>query len=171
MADDRSACGNLRRLPCVWMRCGTSKAAVFYARDLPAAPTELDANEPFKQQLAVIRLALGPSIGQGGVSNKVVPKMTLLSLPLAGGAIHTGTFISRKCHDAIGVLGAAAEVTACAEAGPLCDGRVQLAERSEISVEHPGAEFTIRLRPGRKGIPAALLRTARPLFRDEVLIP
>jgi 4-oxalomesaconate tautomerase len=66
-------------------------------------------------------------MGLGDVSAKVVPKMTLVSPALAGGSLNTRTFIPRKCHDAIGVLGAVSVASACVVPGTvmqgLCDGR------------------------------------------------
>ncbi|WP_199104524.1 4-oxalomesaconate tautomerase [Aquitalea sp. ASV11] len=137
------------------------------------SPAELDANDSFKRELEAIRLAIGPRMGLGDVSERVVPKMTLIAAPINGGAIHTRTFIPKKCHDAIGVLGAASVATACADpatvAGALAvvDGAT-----AAISVEHPTGEFTIRLTPQPDAAPAvALIRTARPLFRGHVLLP
>lgn len=136
------------------------------------SPAELDANLAFRQRLEAIRLAAGPRMGLGDVQRKVVPKMTLVSAPRDGGAIHTRTFIPHRCHDAIGVLGAASVATVCAQPGSVCDGLAVPAAHGAVSVEHPTGEFTIQLSPGSDGVPAvALLRTARPLFRGEVLIP
>ncbi|MFC3533276.1 4-oxalomesaconate tautomerase [Vogesella facilis] len=135
-------------------------------------PAELDANLPFKQRLEQIRLAIGPRMGLGDVRNKVVPKMTLIAPPRHGGVIHTRSFIPHKCHDAIGVLGAASVASACVQPGTVCDGVAQLADPALLSVEHPGGEFSIRLRHGADGIPGvSLLRTARPLFRGAVQLP
>lgn len=136
------------------------------------SPAELDANLAFRQRLEAIRLAAGPRMGLGDVQRKVVPKMTLVSAPRDGGAIHTRTFIPHRCHDAIGVLGAASVATVCAQPGSVCDGLAAPAADGAISVEHPTGEFTIQLTPGDDDVPAvALLRTARALFRGEVLIP
>jgi len=136
------------------------------------SPAELDAHDSFKQQLEAIRLAIGPRMGLGDVSHRVVPKMTLIAAPIAGGAIHTRTFIPKKCHDAIGVLGAASVATACVDPATVAAGLAVLAGGEAVSVEHPSGEFTIRLTPQGDAAPAvALIRTARPLFRGEVLLP
>ncbi len=52
-------------------------------------------------------------MGLGDVRSKVVPKMTLVAPPSAGGDLATRTFIPHKCHAAIGVLGAVTVGTAC----------------------------------------------------------
>lgn len=136
------------------------------------SPAQLNADSALKQRLESLRLALGPRMGLGDVSNKVVPKLTLIAPPLGEGALHTRTFIPKTCHDAIGVLGAASVATACATPGTVCDGVARLTDPQLVSVEHPSGEFSIQLHypPGQP--PAvALLRTARPLFRGEVLLP
>lgn len=139
------------------------------------APAELDGNTALKRKVEAIRLAVGPLMGLGDVAGKVVPKMTLISAPRDGGHLNTRTFIPKKCHDAIGVLGAASVATAFADGDTVCGGLGGgLAAPCDISVEHPTGEFTIRLfvDPQETRAPAvALLRTARPLFEGSVLAP
>ncbi|HJW07149.1 MAG TPA: 4-oxalomesaconate tautomerase [Rhodanobacter sp.] len=135
------------------------------------SPAELDANAPLKARVEEIRLLAGESMGLGDVRNKVVPKMSLIAAPHEGGAIATRTFIPKKCHDAIGVLGAASVATACADADTICRDLVVPPGDGAFSVEHPTGEFTIKLFDNQDGAPGiALLRTARPLFRGEVLV-
>ena len=50
---------------------------------------ELDANEALKAKLESIRLLCGPLMNLGDVSDKTVPKMTMVSVPQNGGAIST----------------------------------------------------------------------------------
>lgn len=142
-------------------------------------PAELDANAALKARIESIRLQAGQRMGLGDVSAKVVPKMTLVSPARDGGALSTRTFIPRKCHDAIGVLGAVSVASACVVPGTVMAGLCAIAPDAEhrlhdLSVEHPTGEFTVRLLmddTGRDIAGAALLRTARPLFRGEVLVP
>lgn len=149
------------------------------ARDLGVSgyetPGELDANPTLKQRIEGIRLAAGPMMGLGDVETKVIPKMTLVAPAREGGDLCTRTFIPRKCHDAIGVLGAASVATAFADSQTICAGApVGKAERRDVSIEHPTGEFTIRLSLSSESAAApavALLRTARPLFSGEVLAP
>ena len=49
----------------------------------------------------------------GDVTDKTVPKMTMVSPAIDGGAIMTRTFIPHRCHKTIGVLGAVSVATAC----------------------------------------------------------
>ena len=139
-------------------------------------PQALDADGVLKARIERIRLQAGTLMGLGDVTNKVIPKMTLVARAIDGGAIHTRTFIPKRCHDAIGVLGAVSVASACVIEGSVAAG---LAERSggreqDLSIEHPSGEFTVRLalgdRPGEFDS-VALLRTARALFRGQVVLP
>lgn len=141
------------------------------------SPAELDAHAPLKARLESIRLQAGPRMRLGDVAAKVVPKMTLLAPPRAGGVVHTRTFIPHVCHASIGVLGAVTVATTCVLPGTVADGiAAPPAAGGVCSVEHPGGEFTVTLDLDRNGpLPvvrrAGLLRTARLLARGEVCIP
>ena len=132
------------------------------------APAELEANEALRRKLEAIRLKAGPLMNLGDVSDKTVPKMTMVSKARNGGTISTRTFIPHRCHDAIGVLGAVSVATACllsegpaAELATLPEGR----EKS-LSIEHPTGEMTVVATLDADGnlLKAAILRTARKLF-------
>jgi 4-oxalomesaconate tautomerase len=142
------------------------------------SPDDLNANDEMKARLENVRLAMGPMMNLGDVTGKVVPKMSLVSAPLHGGAINTRTFIPRICHPAVGVLGAVSVATACLFPGSITDGIAQVPEGDtrEMSVEHPTGEFSVTLETSRedgqlKVNRAGLLRTARLLSRGEVFIP
>jgi 4-oxalomesaconate tautomerase len=138
------------------------------------APGELDANAALKARIERIRREAGPRMRLGDVTRKVVPKMTLIAPAQGGGAIHTRTFIPLVCHEAIGVLGAVSVASACLLEGSVAAGiaggspdRVQ-----DLSIEHPSGELTVRLTRGAgpgEIASAALLRTARALFRGVVI--
>lgn len=49
----------------------------------------------------------------GDVSQRTVPKMTLIAEPRHGGAISSRTFIPHRCHASIGVFGAVSVASAC----------------------------------------------------------
>ena len=138
-------------------------------------PTELDADVALKARIEAIRLKAGGLMGLGDVTHKVVPKMTLVSSPRGGGALNTRTFIPKRCHDAIGVLGAVSVASICVFPGSVTAGLVALAPAPlhDVSVEHPTGEFTVRLLMDASQTAitgAALLRTARPLFKGQVLV-
>lgn len=130
-------------------------------------PEALDANAPLRAKLESIRLKAGPLMNLGDVTQKSVPKMTMVSPARSGGAISTRTFIPHKCHNTIGVLGAVSVATACllpdgpaARIATIPDG-----DEKSISVEHPTGEMTVIVTI-RDGVvtDAAVLRTARKLF-------
>ena len=140
------------------------------------APRVLDDNAGLKARVERIRLLAGPLMGLGDVTHKVVPKMTLVAPAIEGGSIHTRTFIPKRCHDAIGVLGAVSVASACVLDGSVAaslPGRSGAREQ-DLSIEHPSGEFTVRLALGHRAgefDSVALLRTARALFRGAVVIP
>jgi 4-oxalomesaconate tautomerase len=152
-------------MPCVVMR----------AADLGVSgqetPAELDANESLKARLEAIRLKAGPLMNLGDIAAKSIPKMTMVSKAMAGGAISTRTFIPHKCHDAIGVLGAVSVATACLLAsGPAAEiAVIPYGDEKLISVEHPTGEMSViaTVRDGQV-TNAAVLRTARKLFDGRV---
>ena len=142
------------------------------------SPQELDANVELKRKVESIRLQVGPRMNLGDVSNKVVPKMSLIAPARAGGHVSTRTFIPHDCHAAIGVLGAVSVATACILPGSVTEGiaTVPAGSIKQMSVEHPTGEFSVTLEVG--GTPerptvekAGLLRTARLLFKGELMIP
>ncbi len=153
-------------MPCVVMR----------ASDLgitgDEAPDTLEANADLKAQLERIRLACGPLMNLGDVTEKTVPKMTMVSAPQAGGAISTRTFIPHRCHKTIGVLGTVSVATACllkqAPAHQLAN--CGTGPRRALSIEHPGGEMTVLARLDDMGHvqTAAIMRTARKLMDGRV---
>ncbi|MFZ1006080.1 MAG: 4-oxalomesaconate tautomerase [Candidatus Sulfotelmatobacter sp.] len=143
------------------------------------SPAELDSDKKFKSRLEEIRLLAGERMGLGDVRLKVVPKMTLIAPPRDGGDLATRTFIPHKCHAAIGVLGAVTVGTACVLPGSIASGIVPATESSvkRISVEHPSGEFSLEIEVEDTAssrllvIRSSLIRTARALFRGDVLVP
>jgi 4-oxalomesaconate tautomerase len=145
------------------------------------SPTELEANADLKGRIEKIRLAAGALMNLGDVANKTVPKMSLVSAPLAGGAINTRTFIPHRVHEAIGVLGSVSVATACMLPGSVAE---QVSGMSvgdgvcRLDVEHPTGFFTVEMDVADSAKyesftvnRAALLRTARLLMRGEVMVP
>ena len=153
-------------MPCVVMR----------ATDLEISGNEtreaLESNEKLRGKLEAIRLKAGHLMNLGDVKNKTIPKMTMVSAPLSGGAISTRTFIPHRCHASIGVLGAVSVATACLlDEGPAAalavipEGQIK-----NIKVEHPIGETTIVANIDEEGAVsgAAILRTARKLFDGRI---
>ena len=138
---------------------------------------ELNADTRLKQRLEALRLKTGQLMGLGDVGKKSFPKMTLVSRPLAGGALSTRSFIPHVCHDAIGVLAAVTVGTACVLDGSVTEGIAVMPSGypKVVSVEHPTGEFSVELgidpANPQQVTRAALLRTARLIMRGEVMVP
>lgn len=137
---------------------------------------QLEANSSLRSKLEKIRLAAGPMMNLGDVSDKTVPKMTMVCAPQNGGAITTRTFIPHRCHASIGVLGAVSVATACMLPDSPAAQFAVLAEGAEktVQVEHPIGETTVVMSAtisssGQVEVSkAAILRTARKLFEGTV---
>jgi 4-oxalomesaconate tautomerase len=140
-------------------------------------PSELDGDPQFKACLEMIRIAAGKRMGLGDVRSKVIPKMTLIAAPCGKAHVATRTFIPRKCHAAIGVLGALTVATACILPGSIAEGiaKIPAGRVKRLSVEHPSGEFTVEIEVNDKKVPieivrSSLVRTARALFTGHVWV-
>lgn len=133
---------------------------------------ELEQNETLKIKLESIRLQAGKMMNLADVTNKTVPKMTMLSPPRNGGCVSTRTFIPHRCHASIGVLGAVSVATACILPGSPAHSLANIPQGSNktMPIEHPIGEMTVILDVNDQGEVknAAILRTARKLFDGEV---
>jgi 4-oxalomesaconate tautomerase len=143
------------------------------------SPADLEADEQLKARVESIRLQAGKRMNLGDVTKKTVPKMSLVAPARSGGVIATRTFIPHRVHEAIGVLGAVSVATACMLPGSVAaqvSGLEPGTDSRSLDVEHPTGYFTVDIELDTSGeVPevrrAALLRTARPLMRGEVLVP
>ncbi len=153
-------------MPCVILRAGDMGIRG------AETPQELDANNELRQKLERLRLACGPLMNLGDVRGKTVPKMTIVSNPLNGGAISTRSFIPHHCHKSIGVLAAVSVATACLLRGSTAYGISQCGNGKEryLSVEHPSGEMTVvaTLDANAQIETTAILRTARKLMDGEI---
>lgn len=132
---------------------------------------ELDGNTALKRRLEDIRLQVGPLMNLGDVTEKSVPKMSLVSAPMHHGCISTRTFIPHRCHASIGVLGAVSVATAAITPGTIAYPLAEVPDGDEktLPVEHPTGEMTVVAYMNGDGLQsAALLRTARKLFEGTV---
>ena len=159
-------------MPVVIMRADALGVTGYETRDV------LNADAPLKARIEGIRLLAGHRMNLGDVTKKVVPKMSLVAPPRAGGTLCSRTFIPHDCHAAVGVLGAVTLATAAVLPGSVAHdvAQVPAGNPKRISVEHPTGEFSVELETAdtATGIVvrrAALLRTARMLMRGDILIP
>ena len=153
-------------MPCVVFRASDVGATGYEDRET------LDAAEELKARIESIRLKAGPLMNLGEVTTKSVPKMMLIAPPANGGAVTVRSFIPRRAHASVGVLGAVSVATACLVPGSAAAGVavVPAGDHKLLSVEHPTGEISCLLEMGRTGevASAALLRTARKLLDGEI---
>jgi 4-oxalomesaconate tautomerase len=114
----------------------------------------------------------------GDVKTQTVPKMILVAPPRQGGVISTRSFIPHRAHATIGVFAALSVATACLLPESPAHGLAQIPDGQTklMMVEHPtGASpvsITTEAKNGRIEVTeAAIISTARALFRGEVLVP
>ncbi len=143
------------------------------------SPAELEVDAGLKARIESIRLEAGERMNLGDVTNKTVPKMSLVAPGRGAGVICTRTFIPHRVHEAIGVLGSVSVATACRLPGSVAQqvaAATPAAGAVSLDIEHPSGFFTVEIDLAvRGGDPhvqrAALLRTARLLMRGEVFVP
>lgn len=148
-------------MPCVVLLASDAGITGYETRE------ELEANQPLRERLESLRLSCGHLMKLGDVTEKTVPKMTMVSPPTSGGCINTRTFIPHRCHASIGVLGAVTVATACLLEGSPAHGIAAISdgETKVLAVEHPiGATTIIAKMEDETVISSAILRTARKLF-------
>lgn len=137
---------------------------------------ELEANTGLGARVESIRLAIGPLMNLGDVTNQTVPKMSILAPARDGGLVSTRTFIPHRVHESIGVLGAVSVATACMIDGSVAAriaGVADAATSLEVVVEHPSGFFTVQMEVDRSSgeivvTKSALLRTARLLMSGDI---
>lgn len=139
-------------------------------------PSDLEADSALRERLETIRLAAGSLMNLGDVRDTTVPKLTMVSPPVAGGHINTRTFIPHRCHEAIGVLGAVSVATAARLPGSPAAEVARAGSGPTMVCEHPTGAFaaSVELDVGADGSVevhrAGIVRTARKLM-DGVVFP
>jgi len=132
------------------------------------SPELLEVNQNLRNRLEVIRLHCGFLMNLGDVTEKSIPKITMVSKARAGGAIATRTFIPHRCHKTIGVLGAVSVATACLLEGSCAYGlaRRGTGPRRILAIEHPTGALSVVVSLNETGMVehTAILRTARKLM-------
>lgn len=133
------------------------------------SPEALEADTALKARIESIRLQAGRLMNLGEVAAKSVPKMTLVSPPVQGGAIHTRSFIPHRVHAGIGVLAAVSVATACLLPESPAARLANLPPDGRFLIEHPGGatDVLLDIRDGQM-TGAGTLRTARKLFDGRV---
>lgn len=142
--------------------------------------SELDADLSLKARLESIRLQIAEKAGLGDVREKVLPKIALVASPRNKGVIASRYFTPWSCHSAYAVTGAL-----CLSAASIIPSTVvhRLArpnptEPNLVTIEQPAGTLDIRLQiegdlqvAEPRITSAGLIRTARKLFKGNVLLP
>jgi 4-oxalomesaconate tautomerase len=157
-------------MPCIVLRAADVGATGYETRD----ELEGDGLAAMRATIEAIRLAAGPLMNLGDVSQKSVPKLMLVAPPRNGGAVTVRSFIPHRAHASVGVLAAVSVATACLlEGSPAAEvARIPEGERKTLSVEHPTGEMSCVLEVNEAGevVSSALLRTARKLMDGVVFV-
>ena len=128
---------------------------------------DLESNLELRNFLEKLRISCGKLMKLGDVTEKTVPKMTIVSNAKSEGIINTRTFIPHRCHSSIGVFGAISVATACLldksianQISSIPDGNTKI-----CSIEHPSGQTQVVTKTNQQEIiSTAILRTARKLF-------
>ncbi len=141
-------------------------------------PETMEADAGLKARVEAIRLEAGLLMNLGDVTDKSVPKISLIAPAQNGGTVATRTFIPHRVHEAIGVFGAVSVATACVLKGSVANDLLGIEAQGavELEIEHPTGFFTVSMDIKGEGKAlligrSALLRTARKLMSGEVFVP
>ena len=138
---------------------------------------EINPNKELFARIEKIRKEVGQRMGFGDVSDKVIPKVGLLSPPRDGGTIASRYLTPHALHAAHAVTGAVCVASACALEGTIAHelAKPDSANPRTIWIEHPSGQVDVLLQTRGKGadmdVIAGTLRTARPIMKGEVLVP
>ncbi|MFL2000609.1 MULTISPECIES: 4-oxalomesaconate tautomerase [unclassified Microbacterium] len=136
------------------------------------SPSDLEERAELREEVERVRLAAGPLMGLGDVSQQTVPKMFLLSAPRGDGAISTRAFIPSRVHTSIGVLMAASVAAGIRIPGAVGNDLARIADDTTTAVEHPSGAFPAAVTVTRTDdtwrASSASVRTARKIFDGTV---
>lgn len=137
-----------------------------------------DANKDLFTRVEKIRLEAGRRMGFGDVTDKVIPKVGLLSRARKPDGTITSRYLTpHALHNAHAVTGAVCVASACALPGSIAHelARPDSANPRTIWIEHPSGMVDVVLETKGQGaemdVVAGTLRTARPIMKGEVLVP
>lgn len=133
---------------------------------------DLDSDNEFLARLESIRLEAGEKMGLGDVSDSVIPKVSLLAPPAKEGNISSRYFVPHNCHASHAVTGAICVAVSTMLPGTIAQECVRSLNDNCIEIEHPAGKIQVSvvIEPSEAEPQirqAALVRTARPLFKGE----
>ena len=116
-------------------------------------------------------------MGLGDVTDKVIPKVGVLSAARQGGTLTSRYLTPLALHPAHAVTGAVCVAAACALEGSIAHELATPGTQNPrtIWIEHASGEIDVVLTTKGTGasmdVIAGTLRTARPIMRGEVFVP
>jgi len=135
------------------------------------SPEKLDADHPLLVKIEAIRRAASLKMGLGDATDRVIPKVALLSAPSGGGSICSRYFTPAHCHTAHAITGAIAiAVASTIEGSVAADLEVHDTDESRtMTIEHPSGHVDVKLllNQDRSVRSAGIIRTARPIMDGE----
>lgn len=143
------------------------------------SPAELDANTALLTRLERIRREAGARMGQGDVSDSVIPKPVLLA-PGSDAAVlslRSRYFTPHACHRAHAATGAVGVAAAFLMPGTVahdCGGPAPRPGYRGVRIEHPsgGMDIDVKLDDASGEVQAAgLVRTARKIMKGLLYVP
>lgn len=151
-------------MPCVIMR------ATDFGLSGQESREDIEAMADLRAKIEAIRLQAGPMMNLGDVKEASVPKMTLVSAPVSGGAISTRSFIPHRLHTSVGVLAAITVATATRLKESPAAELVHAPSNGRYLIEHPTGAMDVFLDIADEGSikGAGTIRTARKLFDGRV---
>lgn len=143
---------------------------------------ELDSDKEFMAKLEKLRCAAALKMGLGDVSHSISPKICMVSTERNGGSITSRYFTPFDCHDAHAVSGGLCLAAACLIEGSIASNTAKLVPpaqarfEQEVIIEHPSGNISTSVNvdksSGILNFPlASFIRTARPLFEGNVIVP
>ena len=137
------------------------------------SPSELEENVTVKDTIESVRLLAGAAMGLGDVTEATVPKVSIVAAPRDGGSLSTRTFIPKRVHTSIGVLGAVSVAAGAMIPGSVAHDLLASGSAGSARIEHPTGFFDldIAIEHDANGYSlgrSAVLRTARKLFDGRV---
>ena len=120
----------------------------------------------------------GRRMGLGDVTGKVIPKIGLLAASRNGGSITSRYFVPQNLHATHAVTGGICTATCAVMNGTVADGLsdVEKTPVERIVIEHPMGDLNVELSVDGHDADlnfnyAGILRTARPIFKGDIMVP
>jgi 4-oxalomesaconate tautomerase len=137
------------------------------------SPTELEQNDSLRRNIESVRLLAGAAMGLGDVTDATVPKVSIVASPMDGGSVSTRTFIPKRVHTSIGVLGAVSVAAGALIPDSVAHDLLASKNSRSMRIEHPTGFFDVEIAIAgdaeRYSLErSAVLRTARKLFDGTV---